>query len=818
MTSLDFLLTLPRTSDGLTNVKPTTLPGVDDGSGSPPRKVARLAAGSDSASASRSMGKASSIQRLDGPIRIQVIGNYMSKAPPVEKQLALLRQCIRLILFIKPEFTMTDTLPATFEGVYNACRSVVSISNQGEDLYNILKIELEQSISKLSRLLGSSPEEDVAWLALFNRAFAWLEEHIALLASLLTYLDQIYVVQHKDVLNVHDLAYLLIGEQIFGSAQVVDRLHKGVKTWLEMERRTRTIHPKRAFIPTLINHLIRHHQYSNFEAQYVDLTQAFYIAESAEKAEELKEDPKAFFKHARARIDEESARVQAVLPIAAWSVVGFTTEWSLWAGRTQWVASKTLPSYMEEKNSGTLAKMYTLFSRVEATKALSDTFGAYIRTTVASIVTDTARDDDMVQRLLDFKELADKTVSTSFLVEKLTPAPATSQTPTASTSKLPSMQPDQVFLYAITDAFNMGFKARRSKPAEMIAKYVDKAMRKGQGKASDAEFQALLDKVLALYRFTDDKDVFRTFYHRSLAKRLLLERSASDDFEKAILKKLKENYDPEFGMGEEMFKDLSLSRESMKEYHSKLPEGSPGRKLNAMVLQRSAWPFAAQKNTVDLPPSMQDEITKYTEFYKAAHSGHVLDWNHNLGTATLKARFNAGVKELSVSLYQAIVLLLFNDAVDIPFADIKEMTGMEDAELRRTLQSLACGKKKVLKKIPPGKDVNDSDMFRYNADFDDPHAKVHINSIQVKVSPEESKRTNASIEDDRKHYLDAAIVRIMKARKEMTYEQLKAATIDAVKSHFVPQVETIKRRIDSLVETEYLERSTADKNVYKYVA
>ena len=58
----------------------------------------------------------------------------------------------------------------------------------------------------------------------------------------------------------------------------------------------------------------------------------------------------------------------------------------------------------------------------------------------------------------------------------------------------------------------------------------------------------------------------------------------------------------------------------------------------------------------------------------------------------------------------------------------------------------------------------------------------------------------------------------MKARKEMTYEQLKTATIDAVKSHFVPQVDTIKRRIDSLVEMEYLERSQEDRNKYKYVA
>ncbi|RXW12042.1 hypothetical protein EST38_g13812, partial [Candolleomyces aberdarensis] len=141
-----------------------------------------------------------------------------------------------------------------------------------------------------------------------------------------------------------------------------------------------------------------------------------------------------------------------------------------------------------------------------------------------------------------------------------------------------------------------------------------------------------------------------------------------------------------------------------------------------------------------------------------------------------------------------------------------------DDELRRTLQSLACGKKKVLKKIPAGRDVEDDDVFRFNADFDDPHARVHINSIQAKVSPEESQKTNENIEGDRKLFLDAAIVRIMKSKKEMTYEKLKAATIDAVKNHFVPTVDAIKKRIDGLVSQEYLRRSDEDKNLFFYVA
>ena len=57
-------------------------------------------------------------------------------------------------------------------------------------------------------------------------------------------------------------------------------------------------------------------------------------------------------------------------------------------------------------------------------------------------------------------------------------------------------------------------------------------------------------------------------------------------------------------MGEDMFKDLALSREMVHDYHSKLPQESSGRKLSVMVLQRSAWPFNIQKTTIDLPPSV----------------------------------------------------------------------------------------------------------------------------------------------------------------------------------------------------------------------
>jgi cullin-4 len=160
---------------------------------------------------------------------------------------------------------------------------------------------------------------------------------------------------------------------------------------------------------------------------------------------------------------------------------------------------------------------------------------------VQLIVKDAAADDTMVERLLKCHSVADSAIKECFLEEPVHITVAESDAPTVgSTSAVPHKRVKQEFVYALSDAFTIGFRGRRNKPAEMIAKHLDKLMRKGQGALSDAQFNALLDPALCLYRFTDDKDVFRGFYLRALAKRLLLGRSASDDFEAAVLKKLKD--------------------------------------------------------------------------------------------------------------------------------------------------------------------------------------------------------------------------------------------------------------------------------------
>ncbi|GJS57870.1 cullin-4 [Tanacetum coccineum] len=99
--------------------------------------------------------------------------------------------------------------------------------------------------------------------------------------------------------------------------------------------------------------------------------------------------------------------------------------------------------------------------------------------------------------------------------------------------------------------------------------------------------------------------------------------------------------------------------------------------------------------------------------------------------------------ELTVS--QTFVLMLFSDAQKLSLQDIRDATRIEDNELRRTLQSLACGKVRVLQKIPEGSEVDHNDSFVFNDAFKSPLFRIKVNAIQLKETVEENASTIESV-------------------------------------------------------------------------
>jgi len=160
--------------------------------------------------------------------------------------------------------------------------------------------------------------------------------------------------------------------------------------------------------------------------------------------------------------------------------------------------------------------------------------------------------------------------------------------------------------------------------------------------------------------------------------------------------------------------------------------------------------------------------------------------------------------------------MLFNDAPQLSFKEIAQDTGLEDGELRRTLQSLACGKFRVLNKTQKGREITDEDVFQFNDDFTAKLYRIKINAIQLKETPEEHTKTTDTIFQDRQYQIDAAIVRIMKTRKKLTHTLLISELFKQLKFPIKPV--DLKKRIESLIEREYLERDTENPQVYNYLA
>lgn len=343
----------------------------------------------------------------------------------------------------------------------------------------------------------------------------------------------------------------------------------------------------------------------------------------------------------------------------------------------------------------------------------------------------------------------------------------------------------------------------------------------GNKAQSEEELEQVLDKVLLLFRFLSGKDVFEAFYKKDLAKRLLLHKSASIDAEKSMLVKLKAECGPQFtAKMEGMFRDVDLSHDVTLAFRDACPTSS-GVETSVSILTAGFWPTYPPDDVV-LPTELATLQTQFSEFYLSKHGGRKLSWRHVLGSCVLRARFaSCGLRELAVSVYQTAVLMLFNDVIDpqggsLTFGDIKAATSLEDGELRRTLQSLACGKVRILVKEPKGKDIGDEDRFTVNDSLQEPRFRIKVNTVQMRETPQEVAAVNEKVQQDRQYQVDAAIVRIMKTRKTLGHAQLLDELVRQLR--FECRREDLKKRIESLIDREYLERDPKDASVYKYLA
>lgn len=371
-----------------------------------------------------------------------------------------------------------------------------------------------------------------------------------------------------------------------------------------------------------------------------------------------------------------------------------------------------------------------------------------------------------------------------------------------------------LFQKALKDAFvevinkNVG----QFSNAELMSTYCDRILKSGGEKLSESEVEENLDRIVQLFSYLTDKDLFAEIYRNQLAKRLLNQRSTSDDAEKLMIAKLKVQCGTQFtSKMEGMLSDLAVGQEQRTEFEQRMRQVDCKLEFSVQVLTTGFWP-TYKSPEVSLSEEMTQCMNVFKDWHEQKHQKRKLQWVLTQGSATVKGTFGKKTYDLQVATLQAIALEALTGGATVSFDELSQRLNLEEAILKPLMHSLSCGKTKVVLKTPASNKINTTDKFAANAKF-----TSNMRKIRIPMASLDSSFSAKKVEEDRTIAIEAAIVRIMKARKTLQHQQLLSEVL-AQLSFFNPNTRVIKKRIEALIDREYLERNTDNPNIYNYLA
>ncbi|KAG6953628.1 hypothetical protein JG687_00012292 [Phytophthora cactorum] len=344
--------------------------------------------------------------------------------------------------------------------------------------------------------------------------------------------------------------------------------------------------------------------------------------------------------------------------------------------------------------------------------------------------------------------------------------------------------------------------------------------------------QQKIESISVVFCLIDDKDIFKKYYSKFLAKRLIKGTFASNDMEILLIQKLRDICGCDFvSKLQKMMKDKMLSKELMDSFTAWLEvkdiELRSEDAANAFaidlhhavtyqcdVLTAGAWPIssAAAEHKIFLPPAMEAHTNLFTQFYTGRSTGRKLLWIHHLSFGMIQSHCFDKRYEFLLSFYQMLILVQFNTAKEMNRSDIVQLTNIPEQDCAHHLATLV--KAKIL--TSDGSVANPT----YAINFGFSSRKLRISAVPNSPveSPKVAKAPTREVEEDRKMSLQAAIVRVLKTRRDIRQAQLMHEVAEMLVNQFVPTTTAIKQNVEILIQKEYLRRHEDDQTRFLYVA
>uniref|UniRef100_A0A8L8JPT0 Cullin-5 n=1 Tax=Heligmosomoides polygyrus TaxID=6339 RepID=A0A8L8JPT0_HELPZ len=396
----------------------------------------------------------------------------------------------------------------------------------------------------------------------------------------------------------------------------------------------------------------------------------------------------------------------------------------------------------------------------------------------------------------------------------------------------------------------LGKKSRNtaveSKCPELLANYCDLLLRKTQlsKKLTSEEIDSKLNNLLLVLKYIANKDVFMRFHKAHLSRRLILDMSADQEKEEAMVNKLRECGMPAEHVNKlfRMLQDIEVNKDLNSNFKKSLVGTNNNKTLsdliNIKILNGGAWGrggVGAERVRVSLPRELEEFVPEVEAFYKKHHNGRKLNWMHHWSNGTITFGTSSGGRfDLELTTLQMAVLFSWNDRAHekISFESLRLATELPDTELARTLFSLVAYPKmkyQILLCDAPSplnpRDFTDSTLFYINHDFhlikngkEQHRGRINlIGRLQLTMESSASKE-HEDIVALRELRVQEAAVKIMKMRKTITSAQLQTELVEMLKPMFIPNRKLIKEQIDWLIDNRFIERKDDDINTFVYIS
>ncbi|KAJ3140802.1 hypothetical protein HK100_009238 [Physocladia obscura] len=723
----------------------------------------------------------------------------------------------------------------------------------GADLYKKLKEYLKEHLETLLK----DRDQNEALLVFYTKQWAKYTRAGTYIHHSFKYLNRHWVKReidegHKNIYDINTLALVSWRDHLFMTVQV--QIMEAVLTLIEKQRNGETI--EQSLIKNVVDSFVAlgldendstkatldvYKQY--FESPFISSTEAYYTSES--KTFLAENSVTDYMKRAEIRLEEEDSRVQMYLHESSKKPLISKCETVLIKEHTT-VIQDEFQTLLNQDQVDDLKRMYTLLSRVpDSLDKLRVIFEAHVRkqgNAAVERVYEAAKnaeanegergegEDEEEEKPKPKKKGAKSTPNSEVAVDAKIYVEALLEVHTKYNELVHDAFRGEAGFVSSLDKACKEFVNRNkvcgsgsSKSPELLAKFCDSLLRKTSKVSDDREVEEILNNIMTVFKYVEDKDVFQKFYSKFLAKRLVNQASASDDAEASMISKLKEACGFEYTSKlQRMFTDISLSKDlndTFKDQMVKTHEKEDVLDFSIFVLNSSSWPFQFSASGFNIPEDLVKTYERFQGFYQSKHSGRKLNWHFLYSKGELKASYCKSSKTgytYQVSNFQMGVLLQYNTALSYSWEDLLASTGLSPETLGSAMSTLV--KAKVLTITGDAKLASAKSIYNLNLDFKSKKVRINFNIPGKSEAKAETDDTHKTIEEDRKLLIQAAIVRIMKTRKVLKAQILMTEVLNQLSTRFKPKVSDVKKCIDILLEKEYIERKEDDKDTFSYLA